>query len=372
MNRYMKFTFAFFCLFFLLALLWSESHLSEDFASFGVGSIGIYVESYEDERVPDFVKAYTDAYLNPYKSGPSYTMSSPINDYNGITPKLMTPGYPLGRKAEPVDADLLDDLDLDDGDLETVLNMGVENWIVGEGLASYVAEWGWEQGFIHDFEGGNLFDLRVKAQDDGYDAVLIARYYKVEYWVPSSRNEESGQLKEGLAFVPALELYDCASGVRLWYSAYWTGSPESATEAEKLVQVANFESLFVTGNWPVIEAAVVMADSTLGGAGFPKASQSGERDEKVVVSCLGSSHLFWTDYPEYEEFATILALGYSFSYIGDFTLYTTEYYGPNADTANVVGTAKGAMVHSLNFPYLAWGWKNFAIEPGPGPCWRCG
>ena len=344
----------------------AESGLNEEFASFGISSIGIYSEGYTDERVEDFAATYSEAYMMQYVNTFRYTLC----DYNAVTPKLMTPQYPLGEESVSPVIDAL----------------------VNEGISFAAEQMSWKTGIIDDFTGGSLADLRAKAEADGYDAVLVTRYYKVDYFVPFSgyssvttggynyttttTRANVGKLQSGMALLPAMELYDVKSGVRLWYSANWTGSPGKDATEKYDYHLKNVEEFFVeestlSAGYTLESAAVAtMVSSTMAAGDFPQASASDSRDEAAVAGQTGSSHLFWTDYPEYERFGTLIGIGYAVGYMGSYDIYYRDGDRNDYDDDgneipyDLVGTAAHNLMHTMTIPVFAFGTRNISIEPG--------
>ena len=342
----------------------AESKLNEEFGSFGIKSIGIYTESYEDERVEDFESEYLDAYMMQYVNTFRYTLC----DYNAVTPKLMTPNYPLEGAKNATELDVM----------------------VSNGVSFMTEEEGWKTSIIDNFEGGSLAELREQAAADGRDAVLVVRYYSINYYVPFSgyssvssggysyttttTTAKVGKLMKGLGLLPALELYDVKSGVRLWFSANWTGTINNAAEGYDMHN-KNAGDLFVDetavadGSTLETEAVANMVAMAITSHDFPAASASGSRNEAVVAAQSSSSHMFWTDYPEYEKFGTFIGLGYNIGYVGDYDIY---YHDENLNDYDEegnpipdehVGTAEKNIMHTLTIPIFAFGTKNIAIEP---------
>ena len=344
----------------------AEAELNEEFASFGISSIGVYSEGYADERVDDFEATYLEAYMMQYVNTFRYTLC----DYNAVTPKLMTTNYPLGEETVSADIDAL----------------------VSEGVAFAAEQMNWKTGIIDDFAGESLVDLRAKAEADGYDAVLVTRYYKVDYFIPFSgyssvttggysystttTRAKVGKLQSGLALLPAMELYDVKTGVRLWYSANWSGSTGKDAMDKYDYHLKNVEDFFIeestvgAGNTLETEAVANMVSMTLAAGDFPEASASGSRDEAAVAAQSASPHLFWTDYPEYKSFGTLIGIGYSIGYMGDYDIYYRDSdLNDYDDDGNeipyaLVGTAEHNLMHTMTIPMFAFGTKNISIEPG--------
>jgi len=334
----------------------AESKLDRDFAAFGIESIGIYTEGYKDERVEDF----SSAYLNAYSSQSIYTFRRVLCNFEGVTPKLMTSGYPLKGKTTATD---------------------VDNMLGGE-INSYLESLNWKTDIINDFNGGSLKELLAEGLAQGFDAVMVGRYYSVEYFIPISgynsinfgssimNTTRVGELQQGLALFPALELYDTKTGIRLWYSAYHTGTHIRDNELPYQKYVDNAEAFFVEGDAPERAAVETMVSLSLADNSFPPAVASGERNSDMAEARQAKErrqHLFWTQDPSYNFFGTLLGIGYSFDYIGDFDIYRededTRYSADFPEGPQLVGTVENAMMHRLTVPIFTIAAKNISFDP---------
>jgi len=341
---------------FCAASLWAESELNKYFVDFGIKSIGIYTEGYEDTRVKDFEKAYNKAYASQDVGMFRYTLCR----YVGVTPKLTTPRYPISGVSSQTQIDTF----------------------LGNELSSYLEALHWDNTIIKDFDGGNLSKLLAHAAEKNIDAALIVRYYPIEYFVPFSgfRRIERystitlsaavGGLNKGLGLIPAMELYDTETGVRLWYSAYFTGTVDRKKKLRSQVYQRNAANLFISGDDPEKEAASVMVQSVMDAGSFPKASASGNRNEDIVQSQRpGISKIFWSDDPIYDLYMTLVGLRYNYEYIGNFEIwyYDKEYndgydYGTEYDPVSV-GSVPNAMIHMLGWPVFTIATGNISLEP---------
>ncbi len=325
----------------------AESVLLDDFPSFGINSIGIYVESYQDERTDnpsaDFITAYAMQDVVYFRNT--------LCEFESVTPKLTTPAYPLsGSGFNP---------ELDDK--------------LAESLSVVLADLGWDNSYLSSFSGGNLKDLRRQAVSEGHDAVLVVRYYPVEYFVPISNYRASygysvntysanvGKIVFGLGMYPALELIDARTGARIWYSAYYASHPEAPQGSyQNFVDMA--AEFFIIGDDAEQNAIDTMINLTLKSQAFPEAADSGARDELTAAShAEGRSNLFWSNDPSYDFYSAMMAVGYQFRYLGDMPVYYDES-SYDDEPGIVVATASPAMEHRLTIPFFTLGFGNMSLE----------
>ena len=325
----------------------AESVLLDDFSEFGINSIGIYVESYEDERTDnpsaDFITAYAMQDVVYFRNT--------LCEFESVTPKLTTQAYPLsGRGSNP----------------------GLDN-MLAEKLSGYLNELGWNNSYLSSFSGGNLKDLRRQAVSEGLDAVLVVRYYPVEYFVPISNYRASygysvntysanvGKIVFGLGMYPALELIDARTGARIWYSAYYASHPEAPQGSyQNFVDMA--AEFFIIGDDVEQDAIDTMIDLTLKSKDFPAASESGSRDEYTASShAEGISNLFWSNDPSYDFYSAMMAIGYQFRYLGGMPIYYDES-SYDEEPVVITATASNAMEHRLTIPFFTLGFGNISLE----------
>jgi hypothetical protein len=213
---------------FTAAAVLSESWIDPDFEQFGPSSVGIYTEPHIDTRIAYFEALlrrdldFRDVYWWAIYYKKIYAFKDYLCHYASITPPLTLPGSLLKGKGV---------MSEDDTPLDTMLS---------EHPAFYTDKLGRQSSVIDDFNGGKVKDLIQQAREEGLDAVLLVRYYPIRYYIHFSGYEERtgdwvsgdvyqfvtsaniGDIQDGFGLLPALELYDTRTGLRLWYSAYYT------------------------------------------------------------------------------------------------------------------------------------------------------
>ena len=355
--------------------LFSESNLNNSFKNFGIQTIGIYTQAYEDLRSSNFLTEYLVMQNNPILSDPSFYKDQYCN-FNLTTQPLTTPGYPLdGRVTDSADATL------------------------NKEIKEYLSQLGWKTKPITDFQTGSLTELLAKAAANDIDAALIVRYTPVTEFIPVEGYREdfwsgasgitTGNIKFGLAYYPTLELYDTASGTRLWYSAYYSGHQIITKQKPFVENVAAAEQFFVEVDTSSEEALSSWASAELTGefdsiwskynvdelaaqrmielamqdieTPFPKAADSGQRNNPPA-NAQKLRHMFWTDYPSYALMGTSLSIGYTLDYIGNYKIYykDTVYDDTPVEEAGIIAQT---MMHKAVLPLYSISTANLAIEP---------
>ena len=76
-------------------------------------------------------------------------------------------------------------------------------------------------------------------------------------------------------------------------------------------------------------------------------------------------HLFWTQDPSYNFFGTLIGIGYSFDYIGNFNIYRIDedLSYMSSSKPQLVGTIENAMMHRLTVPIFTFAAKNISFDP---------
>ena len=327
----------------------AENYINKAFSEYGIGNIGVYIESYPDYRSDNFVFEVASIRSNGILMDYNFFRYRYCN-FDLTTPPLTTPGYPLEGNTE-----------------------GETNSPLSEGIINYLGALGWDSSMIHDFDGGNLGDLLEQARNEELDSVLVVRYIPILYFLPIENYDKSGagnkatadigKIKKGMGLIPAIELYDTESGNRLWYSAYHTGHQNIARKKSFEEYVVEADRFFAHTDKNTVNVAVEkMIGLTLGNSDtpFPEASISGDREDGIVRSRV--EHLFWTDYPSYAFYGNLWGIGYAFDYIGTLGI---SYKDSFLDSSPVerAGAIENAVMHGVSLPFLSLTVRNFAIEP---------
>ena len=377
--KVLKASFAFLLLavFFILPAA-AESRMINSFSSYGIKTIGIYTEAYEDLRSDNFLLEYMAMQSDPWLNDPTFYNREYCN-FDRTTPPLTTAEYPLAGAAKG----LLDDS------------------LVTE-LEGFLAGLGWKTEKIADFAGGTVSDLLTNADDSDLDAVLVVRYTPFRYFIPVESYRESsfygnsgiitGKIQLGLGYHPALELYDAETGTRLWYSAYHSGHQVINKKLPFVENVNAAGKFFVQLDTDDKEKAAAWASGELtddfdhvwrqydtdelaaermiklamieNEVPFPAASESAER-ASGLRNQTKLKHLFWSDYPSYALYGTKWGVGYTLDYIGDYGIYyqddTNAYPGtPPVETAL---TLQNTLMHKITLPFYSLAFANLSIEP---------
>ena len=342
----------------------AENWLNDSFADFGIENIGIYTEAYQDERVEDIETDYVYAYTAQDVSYFRYVLCN----YDPVTPQLTSSGYPLG------------------GNTGSSNEINTDTVLQGE-LSDYLSRLNWDSSIISDFSGGTLKTLLSKAASEGLDAVLVVRYYPVDYFIPIENYKQStsygysyttttysasiGKLATGMSYIPAMELYDAKTGLRLWYSAYLTGTVSWQDAAPYQFYVNTAKELFAEGDSTGGEAAEKLIAMTLDNekAPFPKPADSGSRNDAMAASqasAKAAANMFWSDLPNYKNPGSLISFGYTFDYLGDIPFYDDDdiSYDDGVDAgATAAFTFKGLTAHRLDMQMFSFGTGNIWIEP---------
>ena len=239
--------------------VYAESSLNKDFPLFGIKNIGIFIEGYEDERTENFSKSYIEA----FKNNDFKEFKTNLCNYHKITPLLMSPFYPLSSG---------------DNDLNNQIYQATNTYLKSLGWQTLPLE-------LHE---GHLKKLLNTAKHNNLDAVLVLRYFKVEdfirmegyerdtnFYGDSKTIEQSalfGPPIQGLALFPTFELYDTATGARLWYSAYHTIKANSSEKYGFQASSDAAAEFFIEGEAPIEEAIDKMLELTIKADQFPEAS----------------------------------------------------------------------------------------------------
>ena len=342
------------CVYFILLLISAasvsaENYIDKSFAEYGIGNIGVYIESYPDYRSDNFVFEVASIRSNGILMDYNFFRYRYCN-FDLTTPPLTTPGYPLEGNTE--------------GETDSPLS---------KAIISYLEALGWESSMVKDFEGGSLSDLLDQARNKELDSVLVVRYIPILYFLPIENYKDNGagnkstadigKIRKGMGLIPAIELYDTESGSRLWYSAYHTGHQNIAREMSFEEYVAAAEEFFAHTDKNTVNAAVErMIELTFGDSDipFPEASIEGDRSDGIVRN--GLRHIFWTDYPSYALYGNIWGIGYNFDYIGTLGISYKDSYLSDAPV-ELAGNIENAVMHGISLPFLSLTVRNVAIEP---------
>ena len=355
--------------------VYAESGFNNDFSSFGIASIGIYTEAYEDLRSDNFFTEISVIKSNPMLSSPYFYREEYCN-FDLVTPPLTTPAYPLRGPAS-----------------------GLVNDSLVSALSESLQGLGWSAETMSGFSGGTLDDLLAEAVAEKLDAVLVVRYTPIRYFIPVDAYRDSywgssgistGPLRLGLGYIPALELYDAESGTRLWFSAYHAAQHGGSSDKNFVKNVAAAGDFFteldlsdnenaavwaaaeLSGDFDIVwsdsdvdeRAAETMIEIAVIGAEypFPSASASGSRDNPLVSSAV--KNIFWSDHPAYRLHGTRWGIGYSFDYVGKYNLYfRDDSYGSSDDDPSEVIETTGALMHTLALPFYSLEFGNLSFEP---------
>ena len=332
----------------------AENRLVPSFSDYGIENIGIFTEAYPDARSDNYVFEVAAIRANGIIQDPRFFRYR-YSNYDLVTPPLTTPEYPL--HSTPL------------GGLSILLQNKIMHFLQDKG---------WQTAQIVDFSDGDLTSLLKHAADSGLDSVLIVRYTAILYTLPMDNYIEKplagkysadiGKIRKGMGIFPAIELYDTATGNRLWYSAYHAGHQNILKKQSYQETVDAADSFFAhTDKDANIKAVDIMINKTLGSidAPFPSAADSGSR---IVTDSPTdrTGHLFWTDYPSYGFYGNEWGIGYSLDYIGDYNLYYKDTYeegSPEENPTELAGTIANAVMHKINVPFLSVASHNLAVEP---------
>ena len=327
----------------------AENYLAADFNDYGIQTIGIYTESYPDTRSDNFVFEVAALRSNGILMDVDFFRYR-YSNYDLVTPPLTTLSYPLDGAAA--------------GKEVPVLNMRVQE---------YLEAAGWSAQLIEDFSGGTVEHLLGSAKEDGLDAVLIIRYTPIIYLVPvenyapgrSGRKAAAdiGKIKKGMALIPAVELYDTASGTRLWYSAYHTGHQIITKRKSYEDAAASADAFFAHTDKGAAEAAAGrMVELTLNSTAAPFPKPAGTERLEGAGSNPAIRHLFWTNYPSYAFYGNAWGIGYSLDFIGDYPILYKDNIS-DASPIEAAGTLPNAVMHRISMPFLSIGTGNIMLDP---------
>lgn len=379
-------------LLFAATAVFPESWIDTDFDQFGPGSVGIYTEAYRDNRAYisfDSEKSYLEAiekiYARALLDNQVYRFKDYLCAYDGVTPPLTLPGYPLGGK-------------------ESIFEQNKKiDTLLSQQLASSLDSLGWQSEIIEGFDGGKVKDLLNTAEKNGLDTVLLVRYYPIRFYIPFSGYSESrtsvdtytdritesagvGALHIGFGLLPALELYDTRTGIRLWYSAYYT----SHIETEKYLSQEEYglaaEEFFIDGaittlqgktltrkkqynrSIPIEEAAIKkMIDLTMldSAVPFPILLAPGNRDNGYTGSRAVKEAIRFTLWAEKSPLTfdtAFFSIGYTLNLPIDLDIYYDDSRMDEIDPV-IILTAEDIPVHRFIVPVLSRETRNIVVEP---------
>lgn len=381
---------------FTVSGVFPESFLSPDFKQFAPASVGIYTEAYEDTRAyisfkgeKSYVEKIEKIYVRALINNQVYRFKNDLCDYDGVTPPLTLPGYPLGEKDSIIEQ-----------------NQKIDT-LLSEKLASSLESLGWQSEIISDFDGSKVKNLLKTAEDKGLDTVLLVRYYPIRFHIPFSGYRESrtydyvdsntdkvtvtesaviGGLYTGFGLLPALELYDTRTGIRLWYSAYYT----SHIEIEKYLSQEDYglatEEFFIVGaistlqgeklirkkqynrSIPIEEAAVkrmidlAMLDSEIP---FPILLTQSTRNTSYIRSRAIKEAIRFTLWAKKSPLTfetAFFSLGYNLNLPVDLDIYYDESRMDEIDPV-IIHTAEDILIHRAIFSVLSYEFRNIIFEP---------
>ena len=331
----------------------AENYISESFYDYGIKSIGIFTETYNDIRSDNFVFEVAAIRANGILQDARYFRYRYCN-YALVTPPLTSPEYPLHS---------------DGSDTAELITAETQE---------FLSNLGWQAEKYEGFTEGNLTDVLQSAEEQNLDAVLIIRCTPLTYILPienyieRSGAEKStadlGKIRKGRGFIPSVELYDTESGERIWYSAYHTGHSLSSKRDSFENYVKAAEAFFIDSDEKLeMKAAERMISLTLANeeAPFPAAASAPVRKEGTGADS-DINRLLWTDIPSYKLYGGLIGIGYRFDYIGSYDILYKDSYNenyPGETPTETVGTAVNSIMHSIRLPFLSLTASNLSIEP---------